>query len=52
MDSIMAKQWREMSTPNIIKSLDTAMEVLRNRKIDEDWMDLLLDIAKGLLRKP
>jgi hypothetical protein len=40
-----------MSTPNIIASMDTAMEVLRERKIDEDWIDLLLDIAKRILEK-
>ena len=49
MDSITAKQWREMSTPDIIASMDTAMEVLRKRKIDEEWMDLLLDIAKRII---
>jgi len=40
MDSITAKQWREMSTPDIIASLDTAIEVLRKRNIDEEWMGL------------
>jgi len=49
LDSITAKQWREMSTPDIIASLDTAVEVLRNRKIDEEWVDLLLDIAKRII---
>ena len=49
LDSITAKQWREMSTPDIIASMDTAMEVLRKRKIDEEWMDLLLDIAKRII---
>jgi len=51
LDSITAKQWREMSTPDIIASMDTAMEVLRKRKIDEEWMDLLLDIAKRIIEK-
>jgi len=51
LDSITAKQWREMSTPDIIASLDTAMEVLRKRKIDEEWMDLLLDITKRIIEK-
>ena len=49
MDSITAKQWREMSTPDIIASLDTAIEVLRKRNIDEEWMGLLLDIARRIL---
>jgi len=49
LDSITARQWREMSTPDIIASLDTAVEVLRNRKIDEEWVDLLLDIAKRII---
>jgi hypothetical protein len=49
MDSITAKQWREMSTPDIIASMDTAIEVLRKRNIDEEWMSLLLDIAKRIL---
>jgi hypothetical protein len=40
-----------MSTPDIIAGMDLAMEVLRNRKIDEDWMDLLLDIAKRIIEK-
>ena len=51
LDSITAKQWREMSTPDIIASMDTAMEVLRKRKIDEEWMDLLLDITKRIIEK-
>jgi len=51
LDSIPAKQWREMSTPDIIASMDTAMEVLRNRKIDEEWIDLLLDIAKRIIER-
>jgi hypothetical protein len=51
MDSITAKEWREMSTPAIISSMDVAMEVLMKRKIDEDWMDLLLDIAKRIIEK-
>jgi len=51
LDSITAKQWREMSTPDIIASMDTAMEVLLKRKVDEEWLDLLLDIAKRILEK-
>jgi hypothetical protein len=31
--------------------MDVAMEVLMKRKIDEDWMDLLLDIAKRIIEK-
>jgi hypothetical protein len=40
-----------MSTPDIIASMDTAMEVLLKRKVDEEWLDLLLDIAKRILEK-
>jgi hypothetical protein len=40
-----------MSTADIIASLDTAIEVLRKRNIDEEWMSLLLDIAKRILEK-
>jgi len=40
-----------MSTPDIIASLDTAIEVLRKRNIDEKWMSLLPDIAKRILEK-
>jgi hypothetical protein len=40
-----------MSTADIIASMDIAMEVLRKRNIDADWMDLLLDIAKRIIEK-
>jgi hypothetical protein len=51
LDCITAKEWREMSTPDIIASIDTAMEVLLKRRVDKDWMDLLLDVAKRILEK-
>jgi len=51
MDSITAKEWREMSTPNIIASMDVAVEVLLKRKIDRDWLPLVLDVAKRLIEK-
>jgi hypothetical protein len=40
-----------MTTPDIIASLDIAMEVLRTRKIDGERMILLLDIARRILEK-
>ena len=40
-----------MSTPDIIASMDIAMEVLLKRRVDKDWMDLLLDVAKRIIEK-
>lgn len=48
---ITASEWREMSTPNIISSMDTAVEVLLKRKVDREWMKLLLDIASRIMLK-
>jgi hypothetical protein len=31
--------------------MDIAMEVLLKRRVDKDWMDLLLDIAKRIIEK-
>jgi hypothetical protein len=31
--------------------MDIAMEVLSKRRVDKDWMDLLLDIAKRIIEK-
>lgn len=45
MDEVNAKDWREMSTPDILKSLDTALSVLEKRQIDVDWLKLLLDVG-------
>jgi len=45
MGEINAKVWREMSTADILKSLDTAVNVLEKRQIDKDWLKLLLDVG-------
>jgi hypothetical protein len=40
MDSITAKQWREMSTPDIIASMDTAIvESFQTQEARGDLMD-------------
>ena len=45
MVEVNAKVWREMSTAEILKSLDVAVNVLEKRTIDEDWLKLLLDVG-------
>jgi hypothetical protein len=43
--------WREMKTPELIKSLDIAVSVLEERRerVDQDWARLLLDIATRII---
>jgi hypothetical protein len=43
--------WREMNTPELIKSLDIAVSVLEERRerVDQDWARLLLDIATRII---
>ncbi|MEM1540819.1 MAG: hypothetical protein QXJ07_05505 [Candidatus Bathyarchaeia archaeon] len=41
MGEITAKVWREMSVPEILRSLDVAVDVLEKKQIDKDWLKLL-----------
>jgi hypothetical protein len=42
--------WREMKTPELIKSLDIAVSVLEERREHiDDWARLLLDIATRII---
>jgi hypothetical protein len=43
--------WREMKTPELIKSLDITVSVLEERceRVDQDWTRLLLDIATRII---
>jgi len=45
MSEINAKVWREMSTAEVLKSLDVAISVLEKREIDKEWLKLLLDVG-------
>ncbi len=49
MPKIEAKVWREMTTAEIIASMDIAVQVLKSREIDVDWQKLLLDIGARII---
>lgn len=50
MVEIPAKVWRKMTVPEILRSLDVAVDVLEKKQIDKDWLKLLLNIGSRCIQ--